>query len=260
MKPGQTQSPDASTSRPPRPPTAPTALIRPARTATSATRRGAPLPSITVPPRITRSIIPMSPRRDEYRPARTPVYHAETRRRAVDSRARACYACGGSRPAGPAEVPPMTGFADYESYDALGLADLVRRRLVTPTELLDAAIARVEARNPVVNAVVLRLYDHARKAIADGLPDGPFRGLPYLLKDLTATLAGVPTTRGSKYFADTPPPTVDSEHVRRLKRAGLAIFGRTNTPELGLSLTCEPQLYGPTRNPWDPARVAGGSR
>jgi Asp-tRNA(Asn)/Glu-tRNA(Gln) amidotransferase A subunit family amidase len=153
----------------------------------------------------------------------------------------------------------MTGFADYESYDALGLADLVRRRLVTPTELLDAAIARVEARNPVVNAVVLRLYDHARKAIADGLPDGPFRGLPYLLKDLTATLAGVPTTRGSKYFADTPPPTVDSEHVRRLKRAGLAIFGRTNTPELGLSLTCEPQLYGPTRNPWDPARVAGGS-
>src|SRR5438309_4139838 len=153
----------------------------------------------------------------------------------------------------------MTGFADYENYDALGLADLVRRRLVTPTELLEAAIARVEARNPVVNAVVLRLYDHARTAIADGLPDGPFRGVPYLLKDLTATLAGVPTTRGSKYFADAPAPTVDSEHVRRLKRAGLAIFGRTNTPELGLSLTCEPQLYGPTRNPWDPARVSGGS-
>ena len=153
----------------------------------------------------------------------------------------------------------MTGFADYENYDALGLADLVRRRLVTPTELLEAAIARVEARNPVVNAVVLRLYDHARTAIADGLPDGPFRGVPYLLKDLTATLAGVPTTRGSKYFADAPTPTVDSEHVRRLKRAGLAIFGRTNTPELGLSLTCEPQLYGPTRNPWDPARVSGGS-
>jgi len=153
----------------------------------------------------------------------------------------------------------MTGFADYENYDALGLADLVRRRLVTPTELLEAAIARVEARNPLVNAVVLRLYDHARTAIADGLPDGPFRGVPYLLKDLTATLAGVPTTRGSKYFADAPAPTVDSEHVRRLKRAGLAIFGRTNTPELGLSLTCEPQLYGPTRNPWDPARVSGGS-
>src|SRR5207244_3694457 len=209
MKPGQMQSPDASTSRPPRPPTAPTALIRPAATATSATRRGAPLPSITVPPRITRSIIPMSPRRDECRPARPPVYHAETRgetRRAVDSRAPACYPCGGSRPAGPAEVPPMTGFADYENYDALGLADLVRRRLVTPTELLEAAIARVEARNPVVNAVVLRLYDHARTAIADGLPDGPFRGVPYLLKDLTATLAGVPTTRGSKYFADAPAP------------------------------------------------------
>src|SRR5260370_12925229 len=99
----------------------------------------------------------------------------------------------------------MTGFADYESYDALGLADLVRRRLVTPTELLDAAIARVEARNPVVNAVVLRLYDHARKAIADGLPDGPFRGLPYLLKDLPAPLAARPPTRPSPYFPAPPP-------------------------------------------------------
>ena len=153
----------------------------------------------------------------------------------------------------------MTGFADYETYDALGLADLVRRRLVTPAELLEAAIERVEARNPVVNAVVLRLYDYGRKAIADGLPDGPFRGVPYLLKDLTATLQGVPTTRGSKYFADAPPAAADSEHVRRLKRAGLVIFGRTNTPELGLSLTCEPRLYGPTRNPWDHARSAGGS-
>ena len=69
----------------------------------------------------------------------------------------------------------MAGFAEYEAYDALGLADLVRRRQVTPTELLDAAIARVEARNPTINAVVLPLYDYARKAIADGLPDGPFR-------------------------------------------------------------------------------------
>ena len=85
----------------------------------------------------------------------------------------------------------MAGFADYEAYDALGLADLVRRRKVTPTELLDAAIERVEARNPTINAVVLPLYDYARKAIADGLPDGPFRGVPYLLKDLTASLAGV---------------------------------------------------------------------
>ena len=153
----------------------------------------------------------------------------------------------------------MAGFADYEAYDALGLADLVRRRQVTPTELLDAAIARVEARNPTVNAIVLPLYDYARKAIADGLPDGPYRGVPYLLKDLTASLAGVRTMRGSRFFAETPPAAADSEHVARLKRAGLVIFGRTSTCELGLSLTCEPQLYGPTKNPWDPTRISGGS-
>jgi Asp-tRNA(Asn)/Glu-tRNA(Gln) amidotransferase A subunit family amidase len=153
----------------------------------------------------------------------------------------------------------MAGFTEYEAYDALGLADLVRRGRVTATDLLEAAIERVEARNPSINAVVLPLYEHARKAIADGLPDGPLRGVPYLLKDLTASLAGVRTTRGSRFFADTPPATADSEHVARLKRAGLVIFGRTSTCELGLSLTCEPRLYGPTRNPWDPTRISGGS-
>jgi amidase len=153
----------------------------------------------------------------------------------------------------------MAGFTDYEAYDALGLADLVRRRQVTATALLEAAIARVEARNPAVNAIVLPLYDFARKAIAEGLPDGPYRGVPYLLKDLTASLAGVRTMRGSRFFADTPPAAADSEHVARLKRAGLVIFGRTSTCELGLSLTCEPQLYGPTKNPWDPTRISGGS-
>src|SRR5512132_778127 len=153
----------------------------------------------------------------------------------------------------------MSAFADYEQYDALGLADLVRRGKVAPGDLLAAAIERVETRNPAVNAVVMRLYDYGRQAIADGLPEGPFAGVPFLLKDLTASLAGVPMTRGSKFFADSPPATADSEHVKRLKQAGLVIFGRTNTCELGLSLTCEPQLYGPTRNPWDPTRISGGS-
>jgi len=153
----------------------------------------------------------------------------------------------------------MTAFADYDAYDALGLAELVRQRKVTPAELLEAAIARVEARNGAVNAVTMPLHDFARKAIAQGLPGGPFTGVPFLLKDLTAVLAGVPMTRGSRFFADTPPPAADSEHVARLKRAGLVIFGRTNTCELGLSLTCEPQLHGPTRNPWDPTRISGGS-
>lgn len=153
----------------------------------------------------------------------------------------------------------MSGFREYEKYDALGLAELVQGKEVKPEELLEAAIERVEARNPALNAVTMKLYDYGRKAIADGLPDGPLRGVPYLMKDLTSPIAGVKMTRGSKFFADTPPSPTDSEHVKRLKRAGLVIFGRTNTCELGLSLTCEPQLHGPTRNPWNPAHISGGS-
>ena len=153
----------------------------------------------------------------------------------------------------------MSGFADFERYDALGLADLVRRKAVSADDLLVAAIERVQARNAVVNAVVMPLYDYGRRAIEDGLPDGPFRGVPFLLKDLGGWLAGVKVTRGSRFFADAPAATVDSEHVRRLKGAGLVIFGRTNSCELGLSLTCEPALYGPTKNPWDTTRISGGS-
>jgi Asp-tRNA(Asn)/Glu-tRNA(Gln) amidotransferase A subunit family amidase len=153
----------------------------------------------------------------------------------------------------------VAGFSDYEAYDGLGLAGLVRQGKVTPEQLLEAAIERVEARNGAVNAVVSKMYDYGRKAIADGLPDGPFRGVPYLLKDLGGWLAGERVTRGSRFFRDTPPATEDSEHVRRLKRSGLVIFGRTNSCELGLSLTCEPQLYGPTRSPWDTTRISGGS-
>jgi amidase len=152
----------------------------------------------------------------------------------------------------------MSAFAEYENYDALGLADLVRRRQVTAAELLDAAVARVESRNPSLNAVVMRLYDYGRQAIAAGLPEGPLTGVPFLIKDLSAALAGVPTTRACKFFADAV-PSEDSEQVKRLKRAGLVIFGKTNTCELGLSLTCEPQFHGATRNPWDLTRISGGS-
>src|SRR5947207_15613586 len=146
----------------------------------------------------------------------------------------------------------MAAVKDYEQYDGLGLGDFVRRGKVAPSELLEAAIERVEARNSTVNAVTMELYDYGRRAIADGLPDGPFRGVPFLMKDLTAAIAGVRMTRSSRFFADAPAPTADSEHVRRLKRAGLVIFGRTNTCELGLSLTREPQMHGATKNPWDP--------
>ena len=153
----------------------------------------------------------------------------------------------------------MSTFPEYERYDATALADLVRRRQISPGELLEAAIERVETRNAAVNAVTMPLYDYGRAAIAKGLPDGPFTGVPFLMKDLSAAIGGVPMTRSSRFFADAPPPTADSEHVARLKRAGLVIFGRTNTCELGLSLTCEPRMHGPTRNPWDLARISGGS-
>ena len=152
----------------------------------------------------------------------------------------------------------MTAFTDYENQDAVGLAGLVARGETTPEALLEAAIERVEARNGAVNAVTARLYDYGRRAIAEGLPDGPLKGVPYLLKDLSASLAGCPTTRGCKFFEDVV-PAEDSELVKRLKRAGVVIFGRTNTCELGLSLTCEPQLHGPTKNPWDTTRISGGS-
>ena len=153
----------------------------------------------------------------------------------------------------------MGGFAEYEKYDGLGLAGLIRRKEVSALELLDAAIERVEKRNPAINAVTMKLYDYGRQAIAAGLPEGPFNGVPYLMKDLTSPIEGVRMTRGSKFFADTPPSPADSEHVKRLKKAGLVIFGRTNTCELGLSLTCEPQLHGATRNPWNVAHISGGS-
>ncbi|MDP6563434.1 MAG: amidase [Alphaproteobacteria bacterium] len=153
----------------------------------------------------------------------------------------------------------MSTFAEYEDYDGLGLAELVKSGQVSAEEVLDAAIERVEVRNGAVNAVVQKLYDHARQAIAAGLPDGPFKGVPYLLKDLGSSLAGVRTTRGSRFFADLPAPDVDSVHVGRLKRAGLVIHGRSNTCELGLSLTCEPQLHGPSHNPWDLTRTPSGS-
>ena len=153
----------------------------------------------------------------------------------------------------------MGGFADYESYDALGLAALVKAGEVSATEVLEAAIARVEARNPAINAVVMELYDHAAQAIAAGLPEGPFTGVPFLLKDLGSALAGARTARGSRFFADLPPANRDSLHVSRLKQAGMAIYGKTSSCELGLSLTCEPQLYGPSRNPWDLERTPAGS-
>jgi len=147
---------------------------------------------------------------------------------------------------------------DYEAYDALGLAELVETGAATPTALLDAAIERTEKRNPALNAVVIPMFDHARRAVAAGLPDGPFRGVPFLLKDLHVSVPGVRTTYGSKLFADNV-PTVESELAARFRRAGLVTFGKTHSPEFGLTTSSESRLFGQTRNPWHPERGAGGS-
>jgi amidase len=147
---------------------------------------------------------------------------------------------------------------DYERYDGLGLAELVRKRVVTAKELLAAAVERIEARNPTINAVVNRMYDRAEAAIAAGLPEGPFTGVPYLLKDLGVYYTGAVTSSGSAFFRDAVADH-DSEIVARIKRAGLVIMGKTNTSEFGLSPSAEPKLFGPTRNPWNAERTAGGS-
>lgn len=152
----------------------------------------------------------------------------------------------------------MSGMIDFEAFDGLGLAELVRKRDVTALELLTEAVERVERHDPHLNAVVCRFEGKARAAIMAGLPDGPFSGVPFLLKDLGAHYAGEPTTSGSRFFADYVPGH-DSEVTRRYKAAGLVCFGKTNTPEFGLSPTTEPALFGPTLNPWDTSRTAGGS-
>ena len=142
--------------------------------------------------------------------------------------------------------------------DAMAQAELVRRKEIKPIELLDAAIARIERVNPQINAIVTTMYDLARSTAAGPLPDGPFAGVPFLLKDLTASYAGVRMTAGTVFLKDYVAPE-DSELVARHKRAGFVIAGKTNTPEFGLICTTEPRLFGPTRNPWALDRTTGGS-
>jgi amidase/6-aminohexanoate-cyclic-dimer hydrolase len=147
---------------------------------------------------------------------------------------------------------------DYESYDGLGLAELVAKGETTPDELLDCALDRVERVDPKINAVVYRWVDEARAAIRAGLPDGPFRGVPFLLKDLYALYAGQPISNGTRLY-DGYVPDHDSELVARFRRAGLVIFGRTTSPEFGLTTSTESVLHGQTRNPWNLAHTSGGS-
>jgi amidase/6-aminohexanoate-cyclic-dimer hydrolase len=148
-------------------------------------------------------------------------------------------------------------FKEYGNYDAVGLADLVRKKQVTPKELLDEAIERTAKVDPEINAVVVRHYDYAAQQIARGLPDGPFTGVPFLLKDLDL-LKGTRTTFGASILRNDVADH-NSTLAQRFLDAGVAIFGKSASPEFGLIPTTEPRLHGPTRNPWNLAHSSGGS-
>ena len=147
--------------------------------------------------------------------------------------------------------------AELALLDATAQAALVRTGQVTAAELVAAAIERIEALNPVLNAVVTPVFDQAVEAARAG-PAGPFAGVPYLLKDLACEMKGVRFTEGSRFLASYV-STYDSELVVRLRRAGLVILGKTSTPEFGMAPACEPVLFGPVRNPWDPRLSTSGS-
>src|SRR6202166_5369425 len=140
-------------------------------------------------------------------------------------------------------------FREYGSYDGMGLAELVRKKEVSARELLDEAIARTARVDPQINAVVVKHYDYAKLQIDNGLPDGPFTGVPFLLKDLEI-LGGTVTTSGASVYRDNV-----ADHTgtlaQRVLNAGVTIFGKSSTPEFGLLPTSEPRLFGPTRNPWN---------
>jgi len=154
-------------------------------------------------------------------------------------------------------VTSFEPFAEYEDHDATGLAQLVAQNDVHPGELVEAAIGRIEARDPQINAVIRRRFAEARRQAAGPAPEGPFAGVPFLIKDL-AFEDGEQVAFGSVFFRDFR-ADITSALIERFRAAGLISLGRTNTPEFGLLPSTEPALYGPTRNPWNLAHSPGGS-
>ena len=152
----------------------------------------------------------------------------------------------------------MSVFPEYHQYDGLGLAELVRKKEIQPSELVEEAIFRIEAYNPKINAVIYRMFDQARKQAKSPLPHGSFAGVPFLLKDALDTVEGEPTSSGTRLLKDIRQPH-DNETVRRFRAAGLVFLGKTNLPELCLLPITEPDAFGPTHNPWDLTRTPGGS-
>ncbi len=144
--------------------------------------------------------------------------------------------------------------------DATAQAELVARREVTPAELVAEAIERIEALNPELNAVITPRFEKAVTEAAGELPDGPFKGVPFLLKDLLCASAGDPLAGGTRLLKESGYRSQhDTYLAARFKKAGFVLLGKTNTPELGILPTAEPEAFGPTRNPWDTTRSSGGS-
>ena len=146
---------------------------------------------------------------------------------------------------------------EYISYDAVGLADEIRKERVSPHEVLDIAMTRSDRINPAINSICIKLYDQAKQQLEISDPSAPLYGVPFLIKDLRAAYAGVPTTAGSRFLTSTP--AADSVVTQRYKQAGLIIFGKTNVPEMGMSIDTRNRLFGQTHNPWALDRTAGGS-
>jgi amidase len=149
-------------------------------------------------------------------------------------------------------------FSEYADFDGLGLAKLVRTGEVTPLELLEEAIARAERHNPTLNAIVYKAYDEARKVARGRLPEGPFKGVPFLIKDISMAVANWPMTNGSALLAGYV-SDADAELTKRYRAAGMVLFGKTNTPEFGIPGTTEGRHLGNCHNPWNPNHSTGGS-
>ena len=152
----------------------------------------------------------------------------------------------------------MKKFIEYDQYDALGLAKLIQQKQVSAREVCEEAIARIEKVNPKINAVIHTMFERARDTIKDKIPRGPFSGVPFLLKDLISACEGEPLRSGCRGYRSFV-PDYDSELVTRFKKSGLIILGKTNTPEFGLKGVTEPEIFGPTRNPWNLKHSPGGS-
>jgi amidase len=152
----------------------------------------------------------------------------------------------------------MDAFHEYEEHDAVGLAQLIRGGEISAREGVEAAITRIERRNPPLNAVITTTFDHAERQLANGIGDGPFAGVPFLLKGLGHALQGVRLTEGSRALRNWVSPYT-ATLVQRYQDAGLIILGVTNVPEIGLVPVTEPQAHGVCANPWDTSRTPGGS-